>query len=147
MPVYETDLRRLGALVLSHERKRQGEVSSAVRVAAKMGAKIIRQNAPKATLRLSDSVEVEEHADGNAEVVIRAPHAVAVEVGSRPHTPPIAPLIEWAQAIGAANPRAVAGAVFTHIKFEGTRPHWFVRGSIPAIMQATGARIRYVLKK
>ncbi len=131
---------------MEHEKKRQAEVSSATRAAANIGAKIIRANAPKATMALADSVEVDE-SDNTTTVVVRAPHAQAVEIGSRPHMPPIAPLIRWAQAIGSSDPHGTAWAVANKIKRDGTRPRWFVRGSIPAIMQATGARIRYVLSK
>ena len=37
---------------------------------------------------------------GQSSVVADAPHAAAVEVGSRPHTPPLAPLIAWVQLRG-----------------------------------------------
>jgi hypothetical protein len=117
-------------------------MDGAVRASVKAAARIIRANAPEALGDLKRSVEVEEN-----EVVVTAPHAVAVEVGSRPHMPPIAPLIRWAEVTGARDPKAAAWAVANKIKIEGTRPRWFVRGSIPAIMQATGASVRYVLKK
>lgn len=117
-------------------------MDGAVRASVKAAARIIRANAPEALGDLKRSVEIE----GN-EVVVNAPYAVAVEVGSRPHTPPFAPLKKWAEAIGVSNPGAVAKAVQMKIAAEGTKPRWFVRGSIPQIMQATGASVRYVLKK
>lgn len=147
MAEYNVDGRKLGALIFEHEDRRRRRVTAAVAVAAHLGAQIVKENAPKATMRLSDSVGVEEHSNGNAEVVVRAPHAQAVEIGSRPHMPPVPPLIEWAEAIGAADPRDTAWAVANKIKYEGTKPRWFVRRSLPEIMKATGMRIRYVLTK
>lgn len=140
MASYDTDPRHLGALIVTHERERRAAVDGGVHVAVRMAAKIIRAAAPKASGGLRDSVDV----DGN-EVVVRAPHAVAVEVGQRPHVAPLAPLIKWAETIGAD--RDLAVATWKKIAREGVRPTWFVRSSIPKIMQATGTSVRYALKK
>lgn len=142
MASYDVDARHLGALIRTHERERRDSLSGAVRAAAKTAQRIIQAAAPKAHGDLRRSVEVQ-----GAEVVVTAPHAVAVEVGQLPHRPPILPLIRWAQAIGADDPKALAEAAAAKIEREGVRPTWFVRGSIPKIMEATGASVRYVLKK
>lgn len=140
MATYDVDARKVGALILSHERGRQESMRGAIRASVKAAVNIIKSNTPVAFEDLKKSV----HAEGN-EVVVDAPHAVAVEVGSRPHVAPLAPIIAWAYQVGGD--REMAGAVWKKIATEGTRPRWFVRGSIPAIMQATGAKIQYVLKK
>lgn len=62
--------------------------------AALLGAEIIAGQAPvdMGPLKASPHVEVTEH---GARIRIDAPHAGIVELGSRPHRPPIGPLIEW----------------------------------------------------
>lgn len=140
MPTYDTDTRHLGALIVEHERQRRAAVGGAVSVSVRNAAKIVRAAAPKASGALRDSVEIE----GN-EVVVNAPHAVAVEVGQRPHVAPLAPLIKWAETIGAD--RDLAVATWKKIAREGVAPTWFVRSSIPRIVEVTGASVRYALRK
>lgn len=63
----------------------------------------IGKNVPVAFSELKDSIHVVETGSGESiekSVVVDAPHASAVEVGSRPHTPPIEPLIEWVKKRG-----------------------------------------------
>lgn len=50
-------------------------------------------------------------------------YAPFVEFGTRPHTPPIAPIKEWADRKGIAN----VGAVWAAIRKHGTKPHPFLR--------------------
>ena len=71
-----------------------------VRVAAQDGAGIVRAQAAASHAGLGSSVEVQARPAGAA-IVIDAPQAAAVEVGSRPHTPPLGPLIAWVKARGA----------------------------------------------
>ncbi|MGH7297810.1 MAG: hypothetical protein ACRELB_22920, partial [Polyangiaceae bacterium] len=49
---------------------------------------------------LREAVHAEERAQGAA-IVVDAPHAAPVETGSRPHTPPLAPLVAWVKLRGA----------------------------------------------
>jgi hypothetical protein len=55
---------------------------------------IVREKVPKAFGELIDSASALDTEFG-AQVIFDAPHAGAVENGSRPHTPPIGPLIAW----------------------------------------------------
>lgn len=94
---------------------------------------LIKENSPVA---LGDLIK-SAHTKGNNKAVVDAPHSVAVEVGSRPHTPPLAPLIEWAKqqpstAFGG-DPEALARAVQHAISVNGTHPTFFVRNQISKI--------------
>ena len=63
-------------------------------------------------------------------VFVDAPHARHVEYGTRPHTPPFQPLLDWAVAKGFRDPHAVAAAVVRKITKEGTKPTHFTRIAI-----------------
>lgn len=83
--------------------------------AAGTGAKIVAQNAPRAHGELADGVFSIRLLQG-AKVRSSAPHSAAVEVGARPHMPPLAPLVRWVKLRGMQGlqkgargaPRAVA---------------------------------------
>src|SRR4051812_27825637 len=87
-------------------RKKQREFEAAQARAARKHAAFVRQNMPVAFGELRASV----HADGTR-VVVDAPHAAAVERGSRPHWMPLEPLLEWVKLRGfqgLASPKALA---------------------------------------
>lgn len=67
--------------------------------AAHLGAEIIADVAPVDVGSLKSSVHVEA-TDRGARIVIDAPHAGITELGSRPHMPPLAPLIDWVRRHG-----------------------------------------------
>lgn len=122
---------------------------------AHFAVEVIAGNAPVdvGTLKASG------HVEGGVEaprVVIDAPHVAAVELGSRPHTPPLQPLIDWVKRhrksfgiTGKATKRnkgtgrfeaspeivAIARAIQAKIAREGTKPRYFVRGSLPKILE------------
>lgn len=157
---------------------------------AKEAVGIIRKRTPKAFGDLQNSI----HAipGDNPKVVVDAPHAAAVEIGSAPHMPDIERLIAWVklrgmqaltrprnlhnmgvttreQAVrvkdllrnetrrnakarglgpgrGAYSPTdaaaRVAHAIAMGIEKYGTKPHFFVRSSLPEISTALGRRLR-----
>lgn len=77
------------------------------------------------TGELRNSVNVTPIEDG-AIVHVDAPHAAVMEYGSRPHTPPLQPLLEWAQRKGLD--AGAARAVQRKIATEGTAPrHYFTK--------------------
>jgi hypothetical protein len=85
----------LKALYRKHMRARERRLKQAVAKTARQGAAHVRRNVPVAFSDLRDSV----HATATA-VVADAPHAAAVEQGSRPHFPPIAPIVRWVKLRG-----------------------------------------------
>lgn len=84
----------LGALLGRHTREREQRLRAAAVATAKQGAIVVRRRVPVAFGELRESVHVEARAAGAA-TVVDAPHAVDVETGSRPHMPPLAPLVAW----------------------------------------------------
>lgn len=89
-------LRRFETVLKRHQRARKRRIEKAIRRTAIDGAKHVRRNVPVAFSELRDSV----HADKNR-IVADAPHASAIEQGSRPHWPPLEPLIKWVKLRGA----------------------------------------------
>jgi len=82
-------------------RAREKRLKVAVRKAARQTRNyVVRETIPRAFAELAESVHVEDGKAGNSSVVADAPHAAAVENGSRPHRPPLEPLIMWVQLRG-----------------------------------------------
>lgn len=118
---------------------------------------------------------------------VEAPHAAAVEFGSRPHWVPLEPLIRWVKlrgmqglsSRGAAKwnrgpgkttgrhslevarslnamakggalsidaPEQIAKAIQIAIAKKGTRPHWFVRNTMPTAMRILHREVGRALK-
>jgi len=80
--------------------KKAKELQKAVHATAKDGLEYIDNNTlPIAFGELRKSGHVETTA-ASAKIVFDAPHAAAVENGSRPHCPPLAPLLRWVKHRG-----------------------------------------------
>ena len=96
MPTYTVrSLAELGLLLTKHQAQREKRVMRAVANTAKRGVKIVQENVPRAFGDLADSV----HTEGLA-IVTSAPHAGAVNNGSRPHMVPLEPLTRWVKLRG-----------------------------------------------
>lgn len=142
----------------------KGRIIKAVQRSADLGCLVVYGNAPVAFGPLRDSVHAVDTATG-AQIVVDAPHAASVELGSRPHWAPIGPLVAWVQLRGAEGvdagdtatgvPQAVRDemaamgdglSVPTHAAYvvakriqvaiskNGTKPTFFGRDSVPAVV-------------
>lgn len=178
-------LAELHALIRKDLRGRQKAVGRAVSRTATAGARHVRRNVPVAFGELRNSVSAQ---DGHR-IVADAPHAAPVETGSRPHWPPLAPLVKWVKlrgmqglttpkrqarlpgtttklhagtvagaikahsvatgysdwsggATSVSAPEAVARAIQAAIAKHGTKPHWYMRGAIPAVEAILDREIR-----
>lgn len=70
----------------------------------------------------------------------QAPYAVYVEMGTKPHWPPIAPLNLWAaRVLGDAR---LAYAVAWAISRRGTRPRWMFRDAWALVRPTIPGRLR-----
>jgi hypothetical protein len=92
-----------GRLALLHKRI-EAQLSGAVFANARDTAHEVAQNVPIAFGELRHSVHAEVMGQfpfiRGAKVIADAPHAAAVEVGSRPHWMPLAPLVKWVKLRG-----------------------------------------------
>lgn len=96
-----SDLRSAAAAIERDARARDRRVRTAVQKASRESRNyVIRETVPRAFGELAHSVHVVDAARGNSTVIADAPHAAAVENGSRPHTPPLEPLIAWVKLRG-----------------------------------------------
>ena len=115
-----TTVRRLKASEFAEQFARdmatlRARLVTATHETASTGAKLVAQGAPRAFGEIADGVVDIPLASG-AKVRSTAPHSAAVEVGSRPHMPPVAPLVRWVKLRGMQGlqkgakgaPRAVA---------------------------------------
>jgi hypothetical protein len=70
-------------------------------------------------------------------------------VGSRPHWAPIKPLIAWCALrfphLPPSEQKSIAYAIQHKIAERGTRPHWYMRGSLPQIQKILDRRMRAAL--
>lgn len=87
--------KELKKLAGQHAKDRHRRVKKALHTAAEETAAYVRANIPRAFGDLSDATR----ARGESVVTI-APHAGAVESGSRPHWMPLEPLIRWVKLRG-----------------------------------------------
>jgi hypothetical protein len=96
--------RQLESLIRKHNRARMSRVRKAVKKAAQRTARHVKQNTvPVAFRELAESIVAL-----SSSVVADAPHADAVEIGSRPHVPPLGPLIAWVKLRGMQGLRQIS---------------------------------------
>jgi hypothetical protein len=76
-------------------RQKRKAVAGVVRKTARQGAAYVRRQVPVAFGTLRESVHAEK-----AAIVADSPNAGPAETGSRPHTPPLAPLVAWVKLRG-----------------------------------------------
>lgn len=141
MPTFEVDISQLGALFQQNEKARVEAVRKGIYEAALAGLGVIVPAAPKDTGHLRQSAHVESDiVTQTIAIVLDAPYAALIELGTRPHMAPIQPLIDWvhrhATLLGAADEAAeksIAYAIRQKIAVEGSEPTFFVRESIPKL--------------
>lgn len=89
------DLDELRARLAQDVPMLKAKVDKALPYAAAKTTIVMKGRVPVAFGELHDSI----HVAGNS-AIADAPHAAAVEVGSRPHLPPLEPLIAWVKRRG-----------------------------------------------
>lgn len=135
----------LGARLKADQRKLIANLKKAAQKTAHDAVPILLEAVPHAFGELASSI----HA-GRMKTVVDATHAAAVEVGSMPHTPPMAPLIAWVGLKITGDPESpetypIAKAIQQKIKAEGTKPTHFVRGSLPLVRDALALNVKGAL--
>lgn len=93
-------LKELAKLVHEHNQALEKRLRQAIIRAARQGKSyIVRFTLPIAFRELERSLRVESRG-GSVRIVADAPHAAPVETGSRPHWPPLEPLVRWVKLRG-----------------------------------------------
>lgn len=171
-------LPELNRLLRRHMRQRQKRIAKAVKKTARQGAAHVRRNVPVAHSELRDSVQAKPE-----QILADAPHAAPVEEGSRPHFPPIEPIVKWVKLRGMqgrvppksmkrlpgnttqaaalavraqldanwkrsdveGNYRRLAFQIARAIAKHGTKPHWYMRNSLPRVMDFLDQNIKAAL--
>lgn len=93
-------LGELAVLFARHQREREERIRAGIEAAARAGIGIVKRRVPVAYGELREAVHAEQRQSGPA-IAVDAPHAAPVETGSRPHTPPLAPILAWVKLRGA----------------------------------------------
>lgn len=85
-----------------------------------------RRLCPVNTGLLRSSITVEGNFSGlYVKIGTNLSYAAPVEFGSRPHTPPFAPIRDWAEKKGLP-----AGAIWQSIRQHGTKPHPYLKPAL-----------------
>ena len=110
-----SSFKELGKLFAKHQRARKKRIKAAIVRTARHGRRyIISTTLPIAFGELQRSLKVTTK--GGVQIIADAPHAAPVETGSRPHWPPLAPLVAWvkkrgAQGLSKRKPRGTTSAI------------------------------------
>lgn len=141
--VYEVSERDLMKKFRAIEEKRPAAVVRGIVSAVLLGAEVVARAEPKDLGILKQSTRGVPQSTGGY-ILVDAPHAGIVEMGSRPHWAPIRPLIAWAKRHGAATDSdayRMAKAVQVKISRVGTAPTYFMRKSLPKLKRILAAEI------
>lgn len=137
----------------------RGAQRVAVLEAATVGAELLAEAAPVDRGRLKQSFRVRRKGvSGHPEIVASAPYAGIVEMGSRPHWAPLAPLVRWVRrhaklfnlsSAGTGRDKRgrftvgafvrIARGIQRKIAREGTKPRWFVKQRLPQLSSILNA--------
>jgi hypothetical protein len=151
MTVVRCDLKDFPGRLRSDMNYRQARIRTALATTAEKGADYVKTRVPFAFKDLRDSVRAapDRAGRGLSRIIADAPHAQAVEVGSRPHWAPIAPLLKWVnlrfKGLSLRSRKNLAYAIQATIAEKGTRPHWYMRDSQRQILRILDREIRRAL--
>lgn len=152
------ELSRAGAAFRADHKRAVEEVHAGLLHAALEGEVIITQATPVDTGNTRARWTTIVTSDG-AEVVNDSPVAAYLETGTRPHRPPLWPLIQWIarkesiSLSGASTladvPRelvARARGLQAHIEVQGTKAHKMISANMPKLTQLARKRVEDRLK-
>lgn len=128
------NVQELARLLKQHHEARVDAVRKGAALAARRAVPRVQARTPKAFETLRDGIDVEV-VGGKIRIVASAPHAGPVEVGARPHMPPLEPLIAWCELRGFEDPRGAAWAIAQKIAREGIEPTHFMQNSVPDVLE------------
>lgn len=119
---------------------------SALRKTANRGARVIQKEAPVDLGGLRNSITA-VHTPATSYIRVSSPITKIILRGSRPHMPPVEPLIGWVTRRGFASgveAEKLAWAIARHIAQHGTRPNPFIDRAMPRVHEIADVEIRRV---
>lgn len=179
--IFLNGLSALARRVPKDMQAREKRIARAISNTTTRGAALVRRRVPVAFSELRDSVQHDA-----TRVFADAPHAAAVENGSRPHWVPLEPLIRWVKlrgmqglsgrsmkrfsgtttALHAARmrtllalsvdkhestpvdaPMQIAKTIQLAIHAHGTKPHHYMGGSVPGIVDILDEQIKTAVEE
>lgn len=161
MSTQTVSITNYGARLKLDDQDRRARVVRALYKAALIGETIVAQKTPVDRGQARNAWAVTPTATG-AELYNDAPHAGILELGSRPHRPPLRPILEWVvRKFGTGKNTGkksfvefsevephlfgIAKAIVRKIEAEGTRPHYMVRDSLPKLAEITKKQVEKAL--
>jgi len=149
MPVEEkfTDHQAFLETFKAREERRPDQVRMGIKRGVTAGVPLLLKVVPVgATGVLKYSAHVEFSGHDQVALVFDAPYAAFVEVGTRPHWMPIAPLLQWVEVkLGVTDEReayGIAKAIQAKIAREGTKPTWFMKRLLPRLAELVKAEVK-----
>lgn len=175
MAVIEISAGQVGAALRQTDHELQHRVIAGLRRGALRGIPVVVKDTPADRGQARAGWDVAFVRDG-ADLFNDAPHAGILEAGSRPHRPPILPILRWvvrkfglnleALAAGAtrksfrgtkrsfegigevpASTVSFAWAIANKIAREGTAPHWMVRKNLKLLSRLAAEEVKRELSK
>lgn len=142
--------RQLATILREFEGTRPDRVQAVLLKAAWAGAEALASVAPVGvTGQFKTRIRAEKTGRGSR-IVLDAPYAGIIELGARPHTPPLAPLYEWfMRKVGLSSSEAYKAArgLQQKIKRFGQAPTYFVRRRLSVLRRILAAEILAELQR
>jgi hypothetical protein len=159
MSVRVVNVKEYGALLRMGSEARGASVRKALHTAALIGEVIVSSKTPVDRGQAKNAWAVVPTALG-ADLFNDAPHIGILELGSRPHRPPLWPILEWVvrkfgtgrksiTSFSDAEPHliGIAMAIVQKIEEEGTKPHFMVRDSLPKLTEIAKREVEKALSR
>ena len=159
MSTHTVTVKEYGARLRMGAAAMDSTVKKALYTAALIGEVIVSEKTPVDRGQAKNAWAVVPTPDG-ADLINDAPHAGILELGSRPHRPPLWPILEWVvrkfgtgkksiTSFSDAEPHLVgiAKAIVEKIAAEGTEPHYMVRDSLPKLTEIAKREVERALAR
>jgi hypothetical protein len=147
MATYRGTHEEMARMFAAQETKRAQRVVEAVHESCLLGAEVVAKAAPVDQGLIKMSTRAQRLGPTRSRIISDAPHSGIVELGSRPHMPPLGPILKWVrrhrayftQGAVRVPRRAKPGAAKPKRKFKlSTRVKRFVRGLIRGALKRFG---------
>lgn len=151
-------IEELGATIAFDDMERRDAVKRGLYLAALIGEGIVSAATPVDKGQAKNAWTAVPTGYG-AELFNDAPHAGILELGSRPHRPPLEPILRWVVRKFGTGKKSfndwseidshlfgIAVAVVRNIEAHGTRPHYMVRNNLDKLARIAKREVEKMLQ-